>query len=1215
MDQKLIQLKEYVRIVKDAPYALKTYLTTYDNTQKKYVPLDLFPDQIQLIKDYETYNENITKKYRQAGVTTVTAAWISRRLQIAKPENPERVLIIANKRDTAIEMANKIRHFIDQWPEWINVGFSVDKNSESRFRLNNGCEVKAVATSADALRGYTPTILIFDEAAYIEAGEDFWAASMASLSCVHEESYIFTDNGILQLKDIISEKKNIGFTKYNGDIKVINKDKKIVNIKNTFKSEKSTCYNIKTKLGYELIGSFKHPLLVNTTTDNDEWVWMENMKVGDKIKFQFDQNLFGKDQDIKFDLKHFNEKEKYNLPLKLSDDLDLCYLMGLFISEGNYNDNTIAITNGDDEIINFLLNMGFVKSRKHHFYYTSSYLKRFFQEYIGISKSKAKDKKIPSIILRSSKNVVKTFLQGMFDGDGCAFKNGVKYTSTSKELISQLQILLLNFGVQSYVKYTEEKTSQTSILTNKNHITKIYNLFIKNQYIERFFNEIGFRLTRKQIKQDSYKNKIKNSQTIYATKDELKTILKENGIKRSQYEKEFRFMDGLLRRNKTKISLHSVERLFEKNLPNKTTLSIWENRYENLKSYFYDEIINIDSFEDDTYDLEIPDGHSFVSNGIISHNTGGKIILISCVTKDTYVFTNNGLEQVSNFIHTESPVGVGYFTEDYEIRGKDNVRKSNILLNNGKQKTKKITTLHSSIEGTHTHKVWSFSKTKNEYGWNCFSELSVGDYINVGFNFNMWGNNDKINYVYESSSKENNIFFTSEITNEIAYFLGLFLAEGSIYQKFNDSGNLIGSNITITCGDDISELLLKLNLKYYQKDGLHYNISSKSLSNFLKELGFDFNLKAKNKIIPKKLLSLSKEKTKFLLQGLFDGDGFSDKNRLRIGIGLSSKEMINQIRMLLLNFGILTDYYEVNTKPTKKVKVYSMNYRITAVGKNADTFYDEIGFGFERKNKKRIKYNPRIDSFDIIPNGSKILLDIIDKNKIQRKNITKDNLRVWDQLKKVENLSRKSFEELFSEISKLTNSIDENYIYDKILISNSKWDKIKSIEDSENETFDFSLYESPNDFWCHSIYYNGYLGHQTPNGFDPIYHGVYDQSIRGMNDFHITDLRWFKDPRYSKDLRWVKCIDICHYMLNREEYNDDEIILYDFEPEKYNEYLEMGYKPFSSWFESMSKKFKYDRRKISQEIECVDGSTIVTVKNKKTNEIINMTIEELYNSL
>lgn len=194
-NDRILQLKEYARILKDTPYALKTYLQTYDNTQKTFVPLDLFPEQIQLIHDYETYNENITRKYRQAGVSTVTAAWISKKLQLADAKSPEKVLIVANKRDTAIEMANKIRGFLDQWPDWINVGYSADKNSETRYKLNNGCEVKAVATSKDALRGYTPTILIFDEAAYIEAGEDFWAASMASLSTGGKIILISTPNG------------------------------------------------------------------------------------------------------------------------------------------------------------------------------------------------------------------------------------------------------------------------------------------------------------------------------------------------------------------------------------------------------------------------------------------------------------------------------------------------------------------------------------------------------------------------------------------------------------------------------------------------------------------------------------------------------------------------------------------------------------------------------------------------------------------------------------------------------------------------------------------------------------------------------------------------------------------------------------------------------------------------------------------------------------
>jgi hypothetical protein len=57
-------------------------------------------------------------------------------------------------------------------------------------------------------------------------------------------------------------------------------------------------------------------------------------------------------------------------------------------------------------------------------------------------------------------------------------------------------------------------------------------------------------------------------------------------------------------------------------------------------------------------------------------------------------------------------------------------------------------------------------------------------------------------------------------------------------------------------------------------------------------------------------------------------------------------------------------------------------------------------------------------------------------------------------------------------------------------------------------------------------------------------------------------------------------------MLNREQYIDDDVVLYDFDIEKYEELHELGYKPYSSWFESMSKKFKYDRRKIAQELEC-----------------------------
>jgi len=186
---------EYARCVKDTPYALKTYLQTYDNTQSRYVPLELFPDQEHLINDYDSFEENIALKYRQAGVSTVTSAWVSKRLVTASKTKPEKILIIANKLDTSMEMANKVRAFVDQWPGWFGVGFSQEKNSQRHFKLTNGCEVKAVATSKDALRGYTPTILIFDEAAFIDADDDFWSACMASLSTGGKVIVISTPNG------------------------------------------------------------------------------------------------------------------------------------------------------------------------------------------------------------------------------------------------------------------------------------------------------------------------------------------------------------------------------------------------------------------------------------------------------------------------------------------------------------------------------------------------------------------------------------------------------------------------------------------------------------------------------------------------------------------------------------------------------------------------------------------------------------------------------------------------------------------------------------------------------------------------------------------------------------------------------------------------------------------------------------------------------------
>ena len=195
MPTKVEILEEYAKCLKDPVYTIEKYLDTFDKTQNKYVPFNMFHGQKELIRNLDSYNENICMKYRQAGVSTAAAAWSSYKLLFAPKESPEKILILANKLDTAVELATKIKNFLRQYPTWMGIDFDNQKNAARHYRLTNRSEVKAVATSTDALRGYTPTVLIFDEAAYIEGGEELWAASMASISTGGKIILISTPNG------------------------------------------------------------------------------------------------------------------------------------------------------------------------------------------------------------------------------------------------------------------------------------------------------------------------------------------------------------------------------------------------------------------------------------------------------------------------------------------------------------------------------------------------------------------------------------------------------------------------------------------------------------------------------------------------------------------------------------------------------------------------------------------------------------------------------------------------------------------------------------------------------------------------------------------------------------------------------------------------------------------------------------------------------------
>jgi len=94
-------IKIYARSLGDPIFAIETFLKTYDLTQKGFVPFKLFYKQKKIINSYEKYNRNIVTKPRQAGVSTTTAAYIAVKIAFGDPNNPWKVLVLANKQTLA----------------------------------------------------------------------------------------------------------------------------------------------------------------------------------------------------------------------------------------------------------------------------------------------------------------------------------------------------------------------------------------------------------------------------------------------------------------------------------------------------------------------------------------------------------------------------------------------------------------------------------------------------------------------------------------------------------------------------------------------------------------------------------------------------------------------------------------------------------------------------------------------------------------------------------------------------------------------------------------------------------------------------------------------------------------------------------------------------------------------------------------------------------
>ena len=474
------------------------------------------------------------------------------------------------------------------------------RNDTMQITLVNGSQIKLIGSDSydTSIIGTNPKMIVFseyalaDENAYKLAAMPILRANngiVCLISCVAPDTLVLGDNGLQRIKNVSESREEYS-----------NLNKKIYGIGGFHDAEqfyyggKQETLIITLESGYELECTRVHKIW-----NGSEWIVSNDLKVGDLIPIQYGQNVWGNGLGKNSFSSNAIGNRIFRFDFDNLDD-DFFYLLGLIHADGNYDRNKVTVTKKKDpEITQFLQDYGFRTrpDRMHHELNSREFC--WFLECIGF-KHGARNKSFPDKMFSCTREQMRSFIQGIFDGDGCSAsgvtKRGyVKLTSTCKQFIKDLQVILLNFGICSAIR-SEDKAPTTKVKV----WSRIYNIEITGHFAHVFYRDIGFRLDRKQ----------KNWSNVPAScADESGNVYPVAVEKLEGYS-----LPKWQVTNPERITRRLI-RTLNKNKPHPYLQMLLDEKY------FYSPIKEISFSQNEVFDFCISVTHSFLSNGFLSHNT------------------------------------------------------------------------------------------------------------------------------------------------------------------------------------------------------------------------------------------------------------------------------------------------------------------------------------------------------------------------------------------------------------------------------------------------------------------------------------------------------------------------------------------------------------------------------------------------------------------
>jgi DNA gyrase subunit A len=424
--------------------------------------------------------------------------------------------------------------------------------------------------------------------------------------CLSADARVATARGSLRIADIIDAAPE---SDNDVELEVLDRLGRPVTASKLFHSGEHPTLRVRTREGYEVEGTHNHPLLCLVDVAGVPmllWKLLEEVEAGDRVVIA---------------------RTPRPVEAQLADlDRKTATLLGAFVAEGFVSEKRAGFDNIDadffatvldayDEVVGgsrYVYESTIGSGSRPHKIDVQDMRALDASPLAELSGSKSAAKVVPERVWRESQAFKRVFLQALFTGDGSSSllprkTIQISYSTSSKQLAKDVQLLLLEFGVVSRLCHYAKGETKV-VITNRRDAR----LFARN---------VGF-LGAKQAKLDRDLAQIPKESTALSS-DHAPGVA---AYIRSDCESRWVDKDWLRRHN-----VDRIERWEQGGTAILERIASAEVKavVEPLVTgdYYYAEVASVeDAGVQPVYSLRVDtDDHSFLTNGFVSHNTDARL--------------------------------------------------------------------------------------------------------------------------------------------------------------------------------------------------------------------------------------------------------------------------------------------------------------------------------------------------------------------------------------------------------------------------------------------------------------------------------------------------------------------------------------------------------------------------------------------------------------